>query len=202
MTDFYTTWLPVIILGVVVLTITFFVTYRRFSAGEKSAHRRVSSALRRFASIRGYRVLDDVTIKADGRTLHVDHILVGYFGMLLVADLCQADDYYGHIDDRNWSCNTRGAEDTPSMRKGSIPNPLPNNTKCIELIRGIFSKNGVYNISIDSVAVAAHPRSTLYISGRKESVLTLAELRSLLGKSKYSQDNGVDVEKLCSLLQG
>lgn len=202
MTDFYTIWLPVIILGVVALGITYFVVLKRLGDGENNAHRRVSSALRRFASIRGYRVLDDVTLKTEGRTFHIDHILVGYFGMLLVTDLCQADDYYGHIDDRSWACNTRGAEDKPSMRKGSVANPLPNNTKCIELIRSIFSKNRVYNISIDSVAVAAHPRSTLYISGRKESVLTLAELRSFLGKSKYSQDNGVDVEKLCSLLQG
>ena len=202
MTDFYTIWLPVIILGVVALGITYFVVLKRLGDGENNAHRRVSSALRRFASIRGYRVLDDVSLKTEGRTFHIDHILVGYFGMLLVTDLCQADDYYGHIDDRSWACNTRGAEDKPSMRKGSVANPLPNNTKCIELIRSIFSKNRVYNISIDSVAVAAHPRSTLYISGRKESVLTLAELRSFLGKSKYSQDNGVDVEKLCSLLQG
>ncbi len=201
MTEFFTRWGLLILSGAALVIIVIFSYLRSVGNSEKGAHRRVSSALRRFASVRGYRVLDNVTLHAGSRTLHADHVLVGYFGLLVVADLCDDGDYYGKLDDPHWARNTRGSEDNPAVRKGMTPNPLPENLRFVEHLRGIFSRNGVYNISIDSLAVAANPRSALFISGRGDIVLALSELRGFLGRDKYSQDNGLDVEKLCSLLQ-
>ncbi len=201
MTDFWGSWWLPVLLAAAAVVAGGFLWLRLAGRNEKGAHRRISAALRRFASLRGYRVLDNLTLQTEKGPLQADHLLVGYFGILVVSDLCQSGDYYGKIDDPTWACNTRGTEENPGVRKGSVPNPLPEHRRFIEQMRSIFSKNGVYNISIDSLVVAADPRTTLYITGRGDRVLTLGELRGFLGKNKYSQDNGLDVEKLCKLLQ-
>ena len=61
--------------------------------------RKVSKRLRTFAAPRGFRVLDNVRLVSGGLSGWADHVLVGYFGVLLVYDLCYSGEYYGGADD-------------------------------------------------------------------------------------------------------
>ena len=46
--------------------------------------RQVAAVLRRFAAIRSFKVMNDVYLPLYDQTTQVDHILIGFFGLLVV----------------------------------------------------------------------------------------------------------------------
>lgn len=168
-------------------------------------HRRVSGALRGYARLRSFKVLDNIVLPAAGGsgTVTIDHVLVGFFGLLFVTDLTLDGDYYGSVKEATWSCTTRGnSEGTVLAEKvASIPNPLFTNDRAREAALRVFSKNGIYNLRIESMAVAASKASVFYISGGEGKVTPINKLRLALDSTRFDQDNGLDVEKIADVLR-
>lgn len=177
--------------------------HRGQDTGSKG-HKRVSGVLRSYARLRSFKVLDNVVLPAasGSGTVTIDHVLVGFFGLLFVTDLTLDGDYYGSVKEATWSCTTRQNADgtTLAEKVASLTNPLITNDRAREAALRVFSKNNIYNLRIESMAVAASSASVFYISGGEGKVTPLGKLRQVLDSTRFDLDNGVDVEKIANVL--
>lgn len=163
-------------------------------------HRRVGNALRRYARPRRYRVLDNVTFETKKGPQTVDHILVGYFGLLFVGDLLLDGDYYGALSDEKWIVNKTNRQDDSTTRVGSVENPLISTRACMEAAIDRLARGGVYNLPMEAVAVKAFKKGDFLITGSKDCVFHLRGLNGYFLRSWFEKDTGLDVEKVCALL--
>lgn len=113
-----TFWGLLIFFGVAVLAAgAALVLYKKLHPRtEDSERRKVSRVLRSFAAPRGCKVIDSPVLVSNGLSGWADHILVGYFGVLLVYDLCYAGEYFGGLDEEQWVIADEG-------KRYSVPNP-------------------------------------------------------------------------------
>ncbi len=162
--------------------------------------KRVSAVLRRFALLRRFKVLDNLTLSHGGKTVTVDHVLVGHFGLLLVTDLVGRGDYYGQLDDKQWVCNTFNKREEATLRVGSYPNPLTHNEDCAVVIREILSTHKIFGMAIDGIAVSTHNRGDFLVTGGTKKAFNLRGLSPYLEQERLSADKGVDVDKISEVL--
>lgn len=128
-----TFWGLLIFFGVAVLAAgAALVLYKKLHPRtEDSERRKVSRALRSFAAPRGYKVIDSPVLVSNGLSGWADHILVGYFGVLLVYDLCYAGEYFGGPTRSSGSSRTKASGIRCPTRAGRRPSapagahPLP-----------------------------------------------------------------------------
>jgi len=164
--------------------------------------RRVSRALRSYAGLRRFAVLDNITFELRGKPCTADHVMVGFFGVLFVGDLVLKGDYYGELDGETWVCNTPAKEDDFAVRVGAEPNPLLSGRACMEAARDLCARSGIYSLQMDCIAVNAHSKGMFLVTGGKDCTFNLRTLRGYLQRSWFSQDNGVDVQKVVRALTG
>ena len=189
-------WQIAVLAACVVAAVLIWLLVRR-SKTVDGRKKRVAGALKKFAALHNFKVLSDVTLPAaKDTTVHVDNILVGYFGVLLVnAEVAEAD-YYGEERDETWTI-------VQNEVKTRIPNPLRAGEAAMEAVRAIFVKNNVFNIQMEQLVVFTSPfrKHALYV---KDSlpVVNLRRLNALLGKTRFEKDNGVDVDLMAGLIDG
>ena len=158
--------------------------------------KRAYRILRRYAGVRNFKVLRDVTVSIQGRTAHTDLMLIGFFGIIFFETEDYAGEYYGNPKDETW------AYVSPNQRKTRIPNGLTKLEKDIDVYRTIFASNNVYKIQMEPMIIFSpfKKKTEIYVH---ETVpfLRVNELRGHLDKVKYDKDNDVDVPLLVSLIQ-
>ena len=160
--------------------------------------RKVAGILKRFAGIRSFRVLNDLKLKTPKHEVCIDHVLIGFFGILVVNTKNLTGAVYGDGRGKTWAnVITKKNKET----KTNFPNPLFENQLAIEAIREVLSANSVYKVSIESYVVFTRKKATLYIP-KGIPVLSLKDFRKLLKRSKYSADGDVDVKKVAEVLTG
>lgn len=194
-------------IGVALLGFAAYLYYRKTQRGGgdlgSKGKRKVGSLLRSVAGIRGFKVLDNVTLPsaAGSGSVTIDHLMVGIFGILLVTDLTLEGDYYGTLEEANWSCTTKGDPDSSvaAKRIGTVPNPLRHSESFQEAARRILSKEGIYNMKMESMAVASSAGAFFYITGGKGRVTPINKLRSQLQATRFDTDNGVDIGKITAI---
>ena len=202
-----TVLLAVVAIVALVAVIVWFYRERAHRGQDTGArgHRRVSGTLRGYARLRRFKVLDNIVLPAasGSGTVTIDHVLVGFFGLLFVTDLTLDGDYYGSVKEATWSCTTRQNSDGTVLAEkvASLPNPLITNDRAKEAALRVFSKNNIYNLKIESMAVAASNASVFYISGGEGKVTPIGKLRQALDSTRFDQDNGLDVEKIAQVLR-
>ncbi|MGI5893631.1 MAG: nuclease-related domain-containing protein [Candidatus Merdivicinus sp.] len=158
--------------------------------------RRVEKLLKRFARIRHFRVLSNVTLPLKEKSVTIDHILIGFFGVMLITVRNAKGTIYGMGRDKNW---VRVVMKNEQEKRGTFTNPIPENQHCLEAMRNLLLANQVYKTSIENYIVFANKKAVLNTE-RGLPVLTFRDLKKLLKKSKYSADGNVDVEKLSELI--
>ncbi len=185
------TGLVMLVVAAVIVVVRIAYNWRRTEHSEKH---RVSRRLKRFAAPRGFRVLDDVKLEANGQTGWADHILIGYFGVLLVYDIIFAGDYYGKPGDKYWSLGI------PGQGRYRMENPLLQADRCAGRVLSLLHDAGIKLSSPERAVVitAAKRGVTSYI--KSEDVVQFTELGKLLGRTKFQQDRDVDVEKVAEIL--
>ena len=185
------TGLVMLAVAAVIVVVRIAYNWRRNEHSEKC---RVSRRLKRFAAPRGFRVLDDVKLEANGQTGWADHILIGYFGVLLVYDIIFAGDYYGKPGDKYWSLGV------PGQGRYRMENPLLQADRCAGRVLYLLHEAGIKLPSPEHAVVitAAKRGVTSYI--KSEDVVQFSELGKLLGRTKFQQDRDVDVEKVAEVL--
>lgn len=157
-------------------------------------HRRVTSAMKKYGLIRGYRVLENVTFEAGGRQADVELMMIGFFGILFVYSLNDTAEYYGDAKGEHW------VQVNKKSRK-TIDNFMARRTEAIDVVREIFSKNKVYNIRMEGVTVfCGNPKKSLIGLTNAQGILNFSEYKTYLNKAKFEKDNDVDVPALYDLL--
>ncbi len=193
--------IPTILFGLVCLAILIISMTWKGTRNPVRLKKRVSSILRKFALLRQYKVLDNLTLTVGTQTVTIDHLLVGNFGLIFVTDLVGRGDYYGELDDKNWVCNTFNKRDEATLRVGSYENPLHHNQNCMKVVREILSAEKIFGIAMEDAAVSTHKRGDFLVTGGTNKAFNLRGLSPFLNKEKFQVDKGVDVEKITALLQ-
>lgn len=158
--------------------------------------KKVSRVLKRFAGIRSFKVLNDLTLKTAKKNVHIDHILIGFFGIMVVNTQNLPGSIYGDGRGKSWThVVTKNSRET----KTSFPNPLLENQQAVDAVREVLSTNGVYKVNIESWVVFTRKKASLNLP-KGLSVLGIKDFKKLLKKSRYSADGNVNVPQVASLL--
>ncbi len=157
----------------------------------------VNAILRRYALSHNFKVLENVTVRCDGKEQTIDFVLVGFFGLLFVSALQGKGDFYGDLKEARWSF----VDDEKKVR---FDNPVLEMDKKIELFRRLMAQKKVYNLKVDSAVVVVSSKSNvpMYLSHMRSEniVMTTKEFKRFLQKEKFEKDNNVDVPALTKLL--
>ena len=157
----------------------------------------VSKVLNRFTRLRNYKVYKDITLAHGKSSIHLDHILIGFFGIIVVDSVQNNGDYFGDDKDSNWVYI-----DTETSKKTYMPNPIKDVNNKVEILRKILGSKDIYNIDIDSFVVftGTDKKMGLYA---KESIgaVKLGQFKSILKHSKYATDKDIDVSILSESLE-
>ena len=157
----------------------------------------VNAILRRYALSHNFKVLENVTVRCDGKEQTIDFVLVGFFGLLFVSALQGKGDFYGDLKEARWSF----VDDEKKVR---FDNPVLEMDKKIELFRRLMAQKRVYNLKVDSAVVVVSSKSNvpMYLSHMRSEniVMTTKEFKRFLQKEKFEKDNNVDVPALTKML--
>ena len=187
-------------LFIVVLIVLFFFARTQYRRKNKTyAKRKVSALLKRFSGIRSFRVMNDITLPLNDRLIPVDHILIGFFGIMIVDSRDERGNVYGNDGQKTW-VQVTGKKDRPETEKRqNFPNPVMENQLRVDAVRKILTTNQVYKTEIESYVVFAEKKVQLAV-GKIPTVLSYKDFKKLLGKERYSADGPVDVKEIASLL--
>ena len=179
--------------AVFIIGIVLFIYKKMHPDTIENEKRKVSKRLRTFAAPRGFRVLDNVRLVSGGLSGWADHVLVGYFGVLLVYDLCYSGEYYGGADDKQWIINDKG-------RRYAVDNPRIHAQQCSGRVITLLREAG-YRVNVDSVAVITVGGKKTESFLKTDGVLKLSKLGAYLGRGKFDEDKGLDVAKAVAALE-
>jgi hypothetical protein len=184
----------VIVIGLVILLHYLFRNV--FNPTGKGSAEKTRGILRRFAGIRRFQVLGDLDLEMKGKTAHIENILIGYFGVLMVHTLGARGEYYGTLDGRNWYVML-------DEKRTTIQNPLPEQERAEALLRSIFSVNKLYNIPVEHVIYISNKskKTGLFITHSGE-ILLPGKLPEYLNKTKFEKDIGLDVGAVKNAIEG
>lgn len=162
---------------------------------------KVGGLLRKFASIRRFKVLSGLKLKNGSTVVEIDQALIGFFGIMLLKTCNETGSVYGEYRDKQWAAVITDKHNND--RKTTFPNPVQAAEKCNEALRKLLAAHNLYKIQSEAYVVFADPKSQLTNAKKKKGMplLTLRQLKRLLEKEKYSADGPVDVEEIARLLQ-
>jgi len=182
-----------IILGACIILFVLLIILNATKKGSK----KLASILRRFAGIRSFKVINDLKLPLkDNEYVNIDHILIGFFGMIVLKRYDFKGNVYGDIRDKEWiSVTTKDNID----KKIRFKNPITENQEASEAIRKVFQKENIYKVEIESYAVFTNPKVQLGTQANLP-VMTLKSFKKLLSYSKYSDNGPVDVKKVYDAL--
>ena len=178
-----------------VMLIRAYITYFRSS----STRGRVHGILRKLGVLRSWSVLRDVTVAADGQSAHLDHAVVGPWGVLLFCDITERGYYYGSMEEDRWA-RTDGEEEK-AVNRVTVANPGMECRKAESILRKLFAREGIYNVSVEWFVPTTGKHVKSFITGGSGKVLAPSELREVLSRGKYDKDNGVDIPRISALFQ-
>lgn len=188
-------WMTIIIsaiIAVLFIILYFWFKKRKIIKSGKLGERKVAKILNRYATMRGYKVINDFYLPLYDKTTQIDHILIGYFGIIVIETKNYKGSIYGDPSAKSWS-HIVGND------RNEMYNPLKQNQTHIDCIRHIISKANIYNVKIDSLIVFANKKTDLFIP-KGLPIIKINKLKKFLKQGKYMADNGVDVEKIYNTL--
>ena len=148
--------------------------------------KKVSRLLKGFAGIRSFRVLNDLTLAPKGKEVAIDHILIGFFGIILITNRNYPGNIYGSGRDKKW---VRVVTKHEQEKRGSFPNPIAQGQAGVDAVREVLTASNIYKTSIESYVVFPHKKAVLNTE-KGLPVLTLKDLKKLL-KRKNIQRTGM-----------
>lgn len=158
--------------------------------------RKLLKLLKRFAGIRRFKVLTDLTLPTKNGPVSVEYLLIGFFGILILSEKNAAGNIYGTGYDKKW---IRVVTKHEQEKRGTFPNPVLQNQAALDAVRETLTSNKVYKVSLENYVVFTNSKAVLNTE-RGLPVLTFQDLKKLLKREKYSADGIVDVEKTAQIL--
>lgn len=156
--------------------------------GEK----KVARVLRKFAGIRSFKVINDLYLPLYDKTTQIDHVLIGFFGILVIETKNLKGEIYGDPKKKDWL-------HIVGDQKHKLYNPLMQNQAHIDCIRHILGTENIYSVNIESLVVFSNKKVQLFVPN-KLPVINIKKLNKLLHKERFEKDNNFDVEKITNVL--
>lgn len=156
--------------------------------GEK----KVAGILKKYAGIRSFKVINDLYLPLYDKTTQIDHILVGFFGILVIETKNYSGEVYGDPKKKDWVHIVGG-------KRYPFYNPLMQNQTHMDCIRYVLGKENLYNMNMESLVVFTNPKSQLYIPS-KTPVIKVSQLTKFLKQARFQKDNNFDVDKIVAAL--
>lgn len=182
------------ILAAIILIGVLFIYYNKWKIKKLGidGEKKVARALKKFASIRSYKVINDLYLPLYDKTTQIDHVLIGFFGILVVETKNLAGEVYGDPKKKDWLHIVGGKKHEPY-------NPLMQNQAHIDCMRHLFGKENIYSVNIESLIVFTNKKVQLFVPN-KLPIINFKKLSKYLHKDRFEKDNNVDVEKLTNVL--
>lgn len=159
-----------------------------------SLNSKVAGILKRHARIRKYTVLSDIKLQYKKETIHIDHIYVGYFGILLI-DCCDfKGSIYGNEKDPNWAYYEKDD-------KTAIKNPIIDLGEKLGVLRNIFASDKVYKLNYEHLVIIPADLKKLEVYVKSDSLLRVNDFKKHISKSKYDNDNGIKIETVVETIK-
>ncbi|WP_040195898.1 nuclease-related domain-containing protein [Candidatus Soleaferrea massiliensis] len=155
--------------------------------------RKVAAMLKKYASIRNFKVLDDIDLRFKGNTYHIDHVLIGFFGIMLVNTMPMRGDFYCNEKEKEWAYyRAQGG------KKIRLPNPVMQNTENTVALRSLFASDNIYKIPMETAVVfpGSKKKCHIYVTGGNMSAMYLKQFKKYLRHSKFEADKDMDVPML------
>ncbi|MEG2038958.1 MAG: nuclease-related domain-containing protein [Oscillospiraceae bacterium] len=165
--------------------------------------KRLDKMLRGYAKVRNFKVLSDVTITDGKSTMVADHILVGFFGVIIMSNLQGFGEYFGGNSLEQWSFLEKRSSNEKKETKPKVylENPLFNLSKTEELVKRKLAAQKIYNIPLETFVVFSAPDGRVTYNGEKNpKLVAFSFFKKLLKNSQYEKDNNVDVVAITELL--
>lgn len=157
----------------------------------------VGSFLKRYSLSRNFKTLSNVIISDAKDSAKIDHVLVGFFGVLFVNVIQVKTELYGDIKEDLWSLSEGG-------KKVSIPNPVKISRENLEAFRSMLSRKKIYKVPMEQIVVIVGfgKPPALYLSnlGGTTPTMSISQMKKLLSNSRFSKDNDVDVDLIVSAI--
>lgn len=184
-------------LGIVILIISLIVGIllrkKRIERIGVKGEKKVAKILRPWAMMRSYKVINGLYLPLYDKTTEIDHIVIGFFGIIVIETKNMSGEIYGDVKAKEWT-------HIIGTKKHKLYNPVMQNQAHIDCIRHCLAKENIYNINIDNVVVFANNKVELLLQRGDATVIKLKQLKKLLHKSKYEKDCDVDVDRLYQAL--
>ena len=157
--------------------------------------KKVVGQLKKFGPIRGYQVLTDLPLTNGKKTSTADGILVGYFGLMVVSAVQDIGEYYGDLDSEKWIRYWK-------ERKYFLENTYARNHETAMIIRDLLSREKIYRVPVDEFVVFTGKKSKVLVCIKNGGeLIPYSSFKSLLGRSKYEEDKGYNVEQIAEILR-
>lgn len=189
----------IILLIIIILWAYFFFKNLKIKKIGKDGERRVAKALQKYALIRSYKVINDIYLPLYDKTTQIDHILIGFFGMIVVETKNLSGEIYGDPKKKEW-LHIKGVDKKGAGgKKHTLYNPLMQNQTHIDCIRHLLGKEKIYNMNIESLIVFPSKKVNLFVPN-KLPIVTLKQLKKYIRHHRFDKDNNVDVEQIYNVI--
>lgn len=111
---------------------------------------------------------------------------MGYFGVLLVYDLCYAGEYFGGLDEEQWVIADEG-------KRYSVPNPRRAAAQCSGRVLTLAGTQDT-RVPVEQVAVITFNDKKTISYIKSPEVIKMGKLRGYLNRARFDEDRGVNVE--------
>lgn len=176
-----------------------FLRKRRLMKIGKVGEKKVAGVLKSFALPRSYKVINDLYLPLYDKTTQVDHVLIGFFGILVVETKAVSGEVYGDPKKKDWLHITGSSKHPEKQKRYEMYNPLMQNQAHVDCIRHILGLENLYNINIESLVVFTAKKVDLYMPN-KLPIIRLKKLKRFLRQDRFEKDQNYDVDKLYEAL--
>ena len=181
----------VVLIAVIVLLV--FLHKRKTDKIGVKGEKKVAKILKPWALMRSYKVINGLYLPLYDGTTEIDHIVIGFFGMIVIETKNMSGEIYGDVKSKDWT-------HIMGDKKHKMYNPVMQNQAHIDCIRHCFAKEKIYNINIDNVVVFANNKAQLFLQKGDATIIKIKQLKKLLKKAKYEKDKDIDVDRLYNAL--
>ena len=161
---------------------------------KKSSIKRLSRALKRFGSIRKYKILTNLVVQYEEETASIDAALVGNFGVILFDACDYKGELYGSEKDPKWALYEK-------EYKSPVNNLLLLLNEKNDILRRIFAKEEIYKVNIDSFVVLMAKPKKIKCFFKSDRLLTMKTLNKLPDQEKYDTNKGLDSDRVIAAFE-
>ena len=159
-----------------------------------SLNKKAMNVLKRHVKIRKHTVMHDIKIRYKDEAIHIDHIYIGEFGVLLVDTYDFKGSIYGGEKDKSWAYYEKDG-------KSAIKNPVLDLEEKTAVLRELFASEKVYKLSYYCAAVIPDSTTKLEVYAKSDKLMRLGAFKKYMSKSMFDEDKNIKIQAVMDALK-